>query len=163
MPRTFRLRIALDRAYPGVIEEAKAAVQGLVPGNRVGSTDYSGHVEVWAYSNRWPGYLPQHGPGKKHERRIELTRWQEALVAESPFALLRGLFHSDGSRDLNRVNGKTYPRYSFSNLSSDIRDIYCRTCDSVGVHWTVASGGRAINVARRSDVELLDRMIGPKQ
>ena len=60
-------------------------------------------------------------PGKKHERRIELTRWQQELVDLDPRPLVRGLLHSDGCRVLNRVNGTPYPRYHFTNVSADMR------------------------------------------
>lgn len=42
--------------------------------------------------------LPQHGPGKKHERRLELESWQEALLAAAPFAFLRGAFAPTDAR-----------------------------------------------------------------
>ncbi len=161
-PRSFRLRISLDNAYPGIICSAAQGIKDIVPRNKVGLTDLGSHSVVWAYSNHWVYWLPQHGPGKKHEREIVLHPWQAVIVQELPRAFLRGLIHSDGSRITNRVGGKSYPRYSFSNRSEGIRRIFIDTCELVGVHWTVASGGRAVNVARRADVALLDEFIGPK-
>ena len=49
--------------------------------------------------------LPQHGPGRKHERTIALTSWQQDLVDLDPRPLIRGLLHSEGCRVLNWVNG----------------------------------------------------------
>ena len=62
--------------------------------------------------------------GKKHERKIELTVWQQELVDRDPRPLVRGLLHPDGCRVLNWVNGTPYPRYRFSNVSADILGIF---------------------------------------
>jgi hypothetical protein len=32
----------------------------------------------------WPCLIPQHGPGRKHERKIELVDWQRDIVDEHP-------------------------------------------------------------------------------
>jgi hypothetical protein len=92
--------------------------------NKVSRTPKIGCTEVAAYSKHWPCLFPQHGPGRKHERRIELVPWQQDLVDLDPRPLIRGLLHSDGCRVLNWVNGTPYPRYHFSNVSADIRGIF---------------------------------------
>ena len=53
------------------------------------------------------------------------------------------------------------PRYFFSNLSTDIRDIFCEHDDLLGLRWT-QSNPRNISVAHRKSVALLDEFIGPK-
>jgi hypothetical protein len=63
---------------------------------------------------------------------------------------------------LNYVNGKSYPRYQFSNNSDDIRAIFCSACDDFGVHWTHPSW-KVISISRRPYVAKLDAIIGPKQ
>ena len=75
--------------------------------------------------------------------------------------LLRGLIQSDGCRDLNFVNGKSYPRYQFSNESDDIRGIFIDACERLGLHWTTPTY-KVVSVSRRSDVEELDRFVGSK-
>ena len=105
--------------------------------------------------------FPQHGPGRKHERRIALEDWQRRLVAKHPGQLLRGLIHSDGCRFLNTGRNWRHPRYCFSNRSDDIRRIFCDACDLLGVRWTVAPP-RTVYVSRVRDVALLDEVIGPK-
>jgi hypothetical protein len=66
------------------------------------------------------------------------------------------------------VNGKDYPRYSFTNHSDDIRKLFCDTCDRLGIHWTVkhrkSLGDNATDVfiSKRKDVEYLDQVVGPK-
>jgi hypothetical protein len=55
-----------------------------------------------------------------------------------------------------------HPRYKFTQVSDDIRRIFCDTCDLVGVRWT-ASGNHTIYISRKADVAILDEFIGPKR
>jgi hypothetical protein len=126
----YKLRISCAARYPALIEECRRAIAvvrgtGRLPGrvHRVGC------LEVYAGWNHWPCLFPQHGPGRKHERKIRLAAGQQDLARMHPDALLRGLLHSDGCRVLNRVNGTPYPRYFFTNHSEDIRAIFCWACD----------------------------------
>ncbi|MFI6781702.1 hypothetical protein [Micromonospora sp. NPDC050276] len=109
--------------------------------------------------------LPQHGPGKKHERPIILASWQRDLVAAHPGDFLRGLFHSDGCRFANRVTvrGKAYvyPRYMFVNESADIMGLCQWGLDLLGVAWRM-NRPNSLSVARRDAVVTLDRHVGPK-
>lgn len=127
-------------------------------------------IVVGCYWSGWPAAIPQHGPGRKHERRIELAPWQQAIVDRHPWEFLRGLLHSDGCRTINRFSttlpsGRVatyeYPRWFFSNLSTDIRSLFCRTCDAAGVRWT-QSNPRNISVSHRHSVALLDEFVGLK-
>ena len=54
-----------------------------------------------------------------------------------------------------------YPRYQFSNRSSDIKRLFCEHLDIVGVKWSVMNQWD-ISVARRESVARLDEFIGPK-
>ena len=157
----YRLRIILDEKYPGILSEAERAMQSVMPFSRVGRVQRPGCVEVGSYSKAWPCLFPQHGPGKKHHRAIVLTDWQREIVRRHPELLLRGLIHSDGCRFMNTGTGWTYPRYSFTNLSGDIKRIFTDACDLLGLHWTKA-GSRTIYVSRKADVDRLDRFVGPK-
>jgi len=109
--------------------------------------------------------FPQHGPGRKHERRIVMTRWQRDITAAHPRELLRGLIHSDGCRFVanQRVGRKTYryTRYSFSNRSEDIKAIFCEHLDLLGIRWT-RPNRCDIAIDRRSEVAKLDSFVGPK-
>jgi hypothetical protein len=124
---------------------------------------------VKVYSRHLPCLFPQHGPGRKHERRIVLEPWQRAVVDAHPGELVRGLIHSDGSRVTNwttrLVGGERkryeYPRYFFTNASDDIRRIYTDTLDTLGVEWK-QTNPRNVSVARRASVALMDRHVGPK-
>ena len=158
------LHIALDAQYPQIVLDCWNAMQAVVPTNRVRGfiRRESACAEVTAYSKQWPCLFPQHGPGSKHTRRIALVPWQEEIGDAHPEQLLRGLIQSDGCRSRNVVNGKNYPRYQFCNHSDDIRDIFCRYCDRLGIEWRQMNRWN-ISVARRPSVAELDRFIGPKR
>lgn len=123
-------------------------------------------VLVTSYWRGWPCLFPQHGPGRKHNRAIQLAPWQSAVADRHPGALARGLIHTDGWRGENRVLSKgrayTYPRYQFSNRSDDIREIFCQTCDRLGVAWR-PWGPWHISMATRDAVARLDEHVGAKR
>jgi hypothetical protein len=142
-PRSSRLSIHCDIAYPRIIEEIEAAIGKCAPGCRIRESRKSrGCLVAIASSPLGPLAFPQHGPGRKHERPIELEGWQREITHRRPEALLRGLIHSDGARCINRFRTKLpsggiaeyeYPRHFFSNLSADIRAIFCEHCELVGI------------------------------
>jgi len=90
-----------------------------------------------------------------------LAAWQETIVIADPSAFLAGLIHSDGCRSINRVKGHAYPRYFFSNLSADLRQLFIWVCGLVGVEARPANH-RNVAVSRRADVDILDRLVGQK-
>jgi hypothetical protein len=123
--------IALDARYPDIVNSAQEALEATVPG-------------------------------------INARRYQ--LTTAFPRELLSGLIHSDGCRTINRFKTKLpsgrvasyeYPRYFFSNLSEDIRRIFCEHCELLGIRWT-QSNPRNISVSHRRSVALMDEFIGPK-
>jgi hypothetical protein len=131
-----------------------------MPTNAVGRCQKKGCIEVYSYSKSWPCFFPQHGLGKKHDRFIILEDWQQYLVAEHPQLLLRGLIQSDGCRFINTGKNWTAPRYLFTNLSSDLREIFTDACDALGLRWTAAKN--TIYVSQVADVARMDTFIGPK-
>jgi hypothetical protein len=144
-----------------VIEDCLGSV-ALVTGRRPGaSPPRDGVIVVSSYSTHWPCVFPQHGPGRKHERKIDLAPWQSEIVRQHPTMFIRGLLHSDGCRVINKVGKYRYGRYMFSNKSLDIHRLLRDTLDEVGVHWT-ASRWDHTSIARRADVEFLDLFVGPK-
>ena len=76
---------------------------------------------------------------------------------------LRGLIHSDGCRTINRVrDGRyAYPRYFFTNRSTDILKIFRQACDAAQIAHS-SSKPDTISIARREAVAALDAFIGPK-
>jgi hypothetical protein len=167
------LRVFLDAAYVRIVEEARDALRELWPAARVTQHSPAGvRLTILQLSDPdLPHAFPQHGPGKKHTRPIVLERWQAELTAAHPEALLRGLIHSDGCRTINRFEVKLpsgrigqyeYPRYFFSNLSTDIRRIFTDHCELLGIRWT-QSNPRNISISQRASVALLEKIVGPKR
>ncbi|MFF4388881.1 helix-turn-helix domain-containing protein [Streptomyces sp. NPDC001552] len=163
------LMITLDDKWPGIQDEAEAALHAVFPHNATCRVRTAGARNIKVYFKHLPCLFPQHGPGRKHERRIILEDWQQEIVDAHPWDFLRGLIHSDGCRITNWTvrNGKRYeyPRYFFTNKSDDIRKLCTDTLTKVGVQWTVLARGSDpfnVSVARKDSVALMDAHIGPK-
>jgi hypothetical protein len=163
----YKLTIACDAGYPGLIDAAARAVKAVLPTNRVTLIRHPVDrcTRVQCYSKRMPSLFPQHGPGRKHERRIVLSTWQADITEGHAEAFVRGLMHSDGSRFVarQRVGIKTYEyvRYAFANRSEDIKAILCRHLDLLDIGWT-RPNAKLIAIDRRAEVAKLDAFIGPK-
>lgn len=118
------------------------------------------------YWGRWPEVFPQYGPGRKHERLIELADWQLRITHSHPREFVRGLIHSDGCRFENPVrHGERryrYTRYWFTNHSTDIRRLLCQHLDLLGIAWRPV-GPWNVSIARRESVAALDEFVGPKR
>jgi len=166
------LRIACANAWPGLADACEEAIRQVRPYGSVYRNPQQGCVQVTSWSKQWPAIFPQHGPGRKHERRIGLEPWQQEIVDAHPWEFVRGLVHSDGCRITNwtvrTVGGVRkryeYPRYFFTNTSTDILGLYTATLDALGVPWTRARRANAdnISVARREAVALMDAHVGAK-
>jgi hypothetical protein len=169
--RSYVLWLACSDAWPGLLDLAKQTMSLVMPSSRVFTASRSGVActYVKSVSKHWPCLLPQHGPGRKHERIIELQAWQQEIVARHPGDFARGLFHSDGCRIINRVSRPVrgghrwheYPRYLFVNRSGDIHRLCGEALDRLGVAWRF-SKPTTISVARREAVARLDEFVGPK-
>lgn len=157
----YKLRISCADAYPELMRRCEQAITEVLP-NKVGRVERVGCTELYAFSKHWICLFPQHGPGRKHERTIELTAWQQELIDRDPRPLLAGLLHSDGCRVDNWVNGAPYPRYHFSNRSADIQAIFGRACDALGIQWR-PHNRVSLSVARRASVALLDEFVESKR
>jgi hypothetical protein len=158
------LRIYCTAGWPGLIEKCDHAMRSVLV-EKVQRVQQQGCVSVQSYGKHWPCLFPQHGPGKKHERRIVLADWQREIVQAHPGDFLRGLFHSDGCRFSNRVTvrGKqyVYPRYMFTNESTDIMGLCQWALDLLDIDWRMIRRN-SLSVARRDAVAALDRHVGPK-
>lgn len=73
--RSMDLRIFCCDDYPEIMDEAARAIVAVLPGTKVGRVQRVGCTTVRSYSRQWPCLLPQHGPGRKHDREIRLTDW----------------------------------------------------------------------------------------
>ncbi|MFF4831126.1 helix-turn-helix domain-containing protein [Streptomyces sp. NPDC001315] len=171
--RVPNLMITCTESWPGLMGDCERAMRAVFPDNSVCRVRRTGCSNVKVYSKHLHCLFPQHGPGKKHERKIAFEPWQQEIVDSHPWEFIRGLIHSDGCRITNwttrLVAGERkryeYPRYFFANKSDDIRGLFTDTLDKVGVEWTTLARGSDpfnISVARKASVALLDAHVGPK-
>ncbi|MGW1872619.1 helix-turn-helix domain-containing protein [Streptomyces sp. NPDC001975] len=169
----YYLRIACANSWPGLIDACEIAMRAINPSDTAYHVQAQGYVSVVGYNPHWPDLFPQHGPGKKHERPIILEPWQQKIVDAHPWKFIRGLIHSDGCRITNwttrLVAGERkryeYPRYFFTNVSEDIRQLYTDTLDNLGIEWTHCKrdgNPYNISVAKKASVALMDTHVGPK-
>ncbi|MFH9607931.1 helix-turn-helix domain-containing protein [Streptomyces sp. NPDC017448] len=167
------LSVACADSWPGIMDLCESAMRAVFPENSVCRVRRKGCHQVKIHSKHLACLFPQHGPGKKHDRRIALEPWQQQIVDAHPWEFIRGLIHSDGCRIINwttrMVGGELkryeYPRYFFANKSDDIRKLFGDTLTAVGVEWTTLARGSDpfnISVARRASVALMDAHVGPK-
>ncbi len=167
--RAFRLLIVSDNRYPGLLDEIAAALAAVRPGTVAMRQPRPGCTAVSTTWKHWPCLFPQHGLGRKHERRIALTPWQSDIVGQHPGRFVRGLFHSDGCRITNwtvrTVAGQPkryeYPRYFFTDASEDILAICGQALSSLGISYRRPTP-RNISVAQSASVAILDQHVGPK-
>ncbi|MEU5778606.1 helix-turn-helix domain-containing protein [Streptomyces venezuelae] len=167
------LMITCDNAWPGLKDDCERAIHAVFPDNAVCRVRKTGCQNIKVYSKHLWCMFPQHGSGKKHDRKIALEPWQQEIVDAHPWDFVRGLIHSDGCRITNwttRLVGGVrkryeYPRYFFTNVSDDIRELFTRTLDTLGVGWTHCTrhgNPYNISIARKADVALMDVHVGPK-
>lgn len=165
----FRLSISCSRDWPGIIDAAEEVMAISMPRSKVRRRARGGCVDVLSQSKHWPCVFPQHGPGMKHTRKIELAPWQRGVVDLYTEEFVRGLVHSDGCRSMNRVRRSVsggdrwyeYPRYLFTNESADIKGLFTDALDRLGIAWK-RMNRKTISVARRDAVARLDEFVGPK-
>jgi hypothetical protein len=163
------LSIFCADTYPDVRAEVASALAAVLPASKVSFVQRIGCAEVKSYSTHWTCLFPQHGVGKKHERLIELVKWQQEIVDEHPGPFLRGLIHSDGCRMTNwtqrpvagELKRYEYPRYFFSNKSLDILALCCAALDRLGIAHRRPRWDQ-VSVARQEAVAALDAWVGPK-
>jgi hypothetical protein len=119
----FGLHIVNDLGYPKDNARISELMRRVKPEGRPHTRRAPGCLITTVSWKHWPCLFPQHGPGRKHQRPIVLDDWQREIVQSHPGPLLRGLFHSDGSRVKNwatrTVAGQRkrydYPRWQFVN------------------------------------------------
>ena len=173
--RTDRLRITLDNKYPQVIEEAREVLERCFPENSVGLVARHSRGDcgnLWVYSQHLTCLFPQHGPGRKHLRKIELESWQGDRVESAPWAFLRGCMHSDGCHFINRTDihrdrPYEYLSYGFANMSIDIVGLFTAALERVGIADYRQTRNRAglwqVRINRRGSVALLQEHVGLKR
>jgi len=126
-----------------------------------------GAVAVSVYNGHLPCLLPQHAPGKKHERRIALEEWQLALMLATPWSFIRGCIRTDGSAFINRTGRYEYLSYDFSNRSGEIARLLAVAYWHVGLAYRLTHNESRdlwdIRVNRRSSVARMLEHVGHKE
>jgi len=163
MPRTWRFRLYLDSRHGEIVAESLALLRRCFGSNTVTPLyRHDGAMTILnLYSSHLPCLFPQHGAGKKHDREIRLEEWQRAQVATAPWRFLRGCIRSDGCSYINRTGPYEYLSYEFFNCSSDILDLFCQTCDEVGVEYRRYA--KCARIYRRPSVALMEAHVGVKR
>ncbi len=133
-----------------------------MPGQKASVVKRKGNcVDVSLYSQHWRCLLPQHGPRRKHKRRIVLEPWQQAIVDTEAEEFVLGLLHSDGCRVVANDRGILSTRYHFSNRSEDIHGLFTAALDLLEIPWR-RSSRYIVSIYRKAAVERLDEFVGPK-
>ncbi len=163
MPRTWRFRLYLDSKHSEIVDESQALLKRCFESNVVARLlRHDGAMTILSlYSSHLPCLFPQHGPGRKHERSIALEPWQAQLVATAPWSFLKGCIRSDGCSYVNRTGPYEYLSYDFFNTSQDILDLFCETCDQVGVEYRRYA--KHVRIYRRPSVALMKANVGVKR
>lgn len=169
--RTQRLRIALDKKYPAIIEDTRALLERCFPENDIDAVEATGCLHLSLHCSHLACLFPQHGPGRKHRRRIVLEPWQEEIIESAPWPFIRGCIRTDGCcfinrTDVHRPEPYEYLSYQFTNMSTDIVELFLAQCERVGVVARVNQDGRHglwdVRINRRESVELMCEHVGLK-
>ena len=169
--RTFQLVITLDAIYPDIVEECRAAIVLTLPATRPCGNPHSiARFASQQGARTGRPSSPRWGRAASTSARSSSRRGSREIVESHPWPFVRGVIHSDGCRTVNRFKTRlpsgrvaeyAYPRYFFSNLSADIRGLFCDSCERLGLRWT-QSNHRNISISHRTSVALLDENVGPK-
>ncbi len=165
----FALHVYNDATYNALNQRVAELMTAVKGGGQAHTRTRPGCVVTTMSWKHWPCLFPQHGPGRKHDRRLTMTAWQQAIVTEHPGPFVRGLLHSDGARVANWATrtwaGQTrryeYPRWQFVNHSPEILGWCEEALDALGIAWR-RSKPTTVSVSRRDAVAALDAIVGPK-
>lgn len=156
MSRTYRLRIFQDAKYPDLIDKCVKYLEKIFTNNKVNVSRW--HAEsckvITIYSNEIPALFPQHGPGRKHNRKITLEDWQKEVVYKYPKGFVSGLLDSDGCK--YKQTNTDFCVYQFTNISEDIKQIFCWACSLLGVKCRCAVGRKNVYIYKKKYRLILD-------
>ncbi len=162
-----RLQLVNDNQYPLDTLEWQQNIQTIFPDNKVSLYRRlsSNATDVQMYSRKLPDLFPQLGPGKKHDRKIELADWQRVIIEEHPEQFIRACFQTDGCIYLQKVGKYAYKRYTFVNKSKDITEIFLYALSLLGIkkdlYWH-SKGIYCIQNFQREHLLILEKIISCK-
>jgi Homeodomain-like domain len=147
--RVWHLRVTLDKKYPAIIDRCRHAIEVLMPGQHTGIVQRVGCVDVSLFSKRWPCLLPQHGPGKKHTRRIALEPWQPSSIRPT----------RSSSSVWFTATAVASSRTTAASWASAI--LFTAALDALDIPWT-RSTKYIVSIYRKAATARLDEFVGPK-
>jgi len=161
--RVYKLGITLFSEDLNIINRCRQALEIVFNENKISQRKRKNAraVEVYVYNKYLPLIFPQHGAGKKHNRRIILEPWQNEIVEKYTKEFVKGLIDSDGCVFVRQNGNYRSKAYQFTNMSEDIKSLFCWGCNLLGVQYSKPYFNR-IEIARRDDVEKLDSLLGSK-
>jgi hypothetical protein len=163
--QSMRLSVSLDDRMPDIQRAFAIALGRLLPTVSVRRHQRVGSSDITAHHHHLPCLFPQHGPGRKHHRRLLFEPWQIRLAHLHAWEVLRGLILTDGCTFTNwtTTGGRRYEylTYDLANRSEDVLWLALELSEALGLVPTESA--RGIRWARRDDVRRLRRHIGTKQ
>lgn len=153
---SYKLRIVMDSKYPNLVHETRICLRNFFE-SPVSVNSREGCKVISVFDKNLPKYFPQHGFGKKHDRKIILSDFQIENISYSD--LLKGLWLTDGSYYLRK---NKYEAYNFTNKSIDIVSIFEKCLNSLSISYRKRvknDGIWVIEVAKKSEVNKMKSIV----
>jgi hypothetical protein len=158
----YALHIFNDAKYLVLNTHLIELMRRVKPECRPHTRPMTGAVNTTVSWKHWPCLFPQHGPGRKHERRLRVEEWQQDIVQAHLADFLRGalpLRRMPGRHGVTRIvagerKRYDYPRWQFVNHSDDIRRFCTDALDLLEIPWR-RSNRYCVSVSTRAGVALL--------
>lgn len=170
MPKSHKvpsLRCVNDNKYPINTQEWMNNLKILFPENSVNCLKHHKYncSTVVVYSKKLIDLFPQHGKGKKNQREIKLEQWQSAIVNEHPNEFIKGCIQADGC--IYKDKKTQSKRYSFTNTSIGIMDIFLETLRLIGINKKPSFYPKTkiynVSIGKKSDIAILEPIISNKE
>lgn len=167
--KLYKISLYNDIKYPLNTKEWADNLQKILTKNRVLVYQRNGYNMkiVISYNQNLLLLFPQHGPGEKYTRKLELADWQKKIIQKYPEQFIRGCIQSDGCIYWQVIGNHSYKRYNYVNKSSDIMDFFLFACECVGIKKEkYLSPKRQVFVAQnfsKNDIDILEKIIPQKE
>ena len=174
VPRAATLRRLTDHLrcrHPGIVTDVSACIDCGAPGGRIALPRKAGLRRRCSRSGSTGRASSPARPGRKHERAIDARTPAGGGRPRTTLPPPAGLFHSTGAgsttgrgkRSAGNPKVYRYPRWQFTNASSDIPRAVLLGLDLADIPWR-RSNHRVIGVCRvvPAAVARLDELVGLK-